>query len=313
MNHHNEPAIRTGRLPALRTATLPWILWVFGLATTLLLVGLWGRAVTIDESTIARSTEVALSADMVTDRVYDLIGDGLVGATGVSSEQADAVLSVIRDTPEAEAAIGALVTDVVAALVAPPGGDTTVDVAAALAPLVPAVVDELDHRGVAVPEGDVEAAVESIDPVALEGGTTIPVGAVTEQARAVLTRGVMIAAAILFIAGMLAVAVSEDRWSMVRSLAIRIVFSALSFATLFRLGGWALDPDGGRSPLRRSGSILVESNLNVFLIAAGLAAVVAATIWVVRQPRSTSVEPGPSGPTAPPERDDTSTHELVGV
>jgi len=301
------------RLPSLRRVTLPWILWVFGLSTTLLLVGLWGRAVTVDEGTITRSTEVALSADMVTDRVYDLIGDGLVGATGVTPEQADAVLSTIRTTPEADRAIDALVTDVVAALVAPPGGDTTVDVAAALSPLVPAVVDELDHRGVAVPEAEVEAAVESIDPVALEGGATIPVGAVTEQARAVLTRGVLIAAAILIIAGMLAVAVSEDRWSMVRSLATRITFSALSFATLFRLGGWALDPDGGRSPLRRSGSILVESNLHVFLIVAALAAAVAATIWVVRQPEhGTAGGKRPAG-TVSRERDDTSTHERVGV
>jgi hypothetical protein len=313
MNQHEKSGTGTVRLPSLRRVTLPWILWVFGLSTTLLLVGMWGRAVTIDEGTIARSTEVALSADMVTDRVYDLIGDGLVGATGVSPEQADAALSAIRTTPEAGDAIDALVTDVVAALVAPPGGDTTVDVAAALSPLVPAVVDELGHRGVAVPEEEVEAAVESIDPVALEGGATIPVGEVTEQARAVLTTGVLIAAALLVVAGMLAGVVSEDRWSMVRSLATRIVFSALSFATLFRLGGWALDPDGGRSPLRRSGSILVESNLHVFLIAAAVAAAVAATIWAVRQPERDTAMPETQRETVPTEWDDTSTLEHVGI
>jgi len=288
---------------------LPWILWVFGLSTTLLLVGLWGRAVTVDHDTISRSTQAALSADVVTNRVYDLIGDGLVGATGISKEEADGVLDEIQRHPEAEAAMDALVGDVVAALVASPGGDTTVDIAAALSPLVPSVVDELDRRGVDVPRDDVESAVDSIDPVALDGGETIPVGAVTEQARAVLTRGVVIAAAILAIAGALAVGVSEERWSMIRSLATRIAFSALSFAVLFRVGGWALDPVGGRSPLRRSGAILVSSNLDVFLVTGGIAAAMAGSIWLVRRTRRASVLPAPTERNS----DDTTTRELVSV
>ena len=312
MNHHPITTSRIGRTLAVRRATLPWILWVFGLSTTLLLVGLWGRAVTVDHDTITRSTEAALSADMVTDRVYDFLGDGLAGATGISKAEADGVLSEIRSHPEATAAMDTLVNDFVTAVVAEPGGDTTVDIAAALSPLVPGVVDELERRGVDVEAEEVEAAVESLDPVALEGGETIPVGAVTEQARAVLTRGVVVAALMLFIAGALAVAVSEERWGMVRSLATRIAFSALSFAALFRIGGWALDPDGGRSPLRRSGSILVASNLNVFLVAGGVAAVVAATIWLVRRTRRGSV-PVQREPIAGRRDDDTTTRELVSV
>ncbi len=285
---------------------MPWILWVFGLSTTLLLVGLWGRAVTIDRDTISRSTEAALSADIVTDRVYEWVGEGLSSTTGISDEEAERVLAGVRSHPEAVEAVDAIIDDVVAALVAPPGTNPTIDVEGALSPLVPMVVSELDAQGLEVPAGAVDAAVESLDSVPLDAGEAVPVGTVTDQARAVLTTGVLIAAAMLALAGALAVAVSEERWPMVRSLATRIAFSAMSFAVLFRLGGWALDPDGGRSPLRRSGAILVESNLDVFLIVAGLAAAVAAAIWMIRRPlRTSAARPAPS--------DETTTQELVSV
>lgn len=309
-----ETPSRTRRLLAVRRVTLPWILWVFGLSTTLLLVGLWGRAVTVDQDVITRSTEAALSAEIITDRVYDWVGSGLVAATGISAQEADGVLSEVRKQPDAADAVDALIDDVVAALVAPPDTDPEIDVAAALAPLVPDVVAELGARGVDVPEATISAAVESLDPVALHAGEAIPVGAVTEQASAMLTWGVLIAAAMVVLSSALAIAVSEERWSMVRSLATRIAFSALSFAVLFRIGGWVLDPDGGRSPLRRSGAILVESNLNVFLVAAGLASAVAAVIWVLRRtPTGSATTILDARSSDDVERDDTATQELVSV
>ncbi len=307
-------------MPAVRRVTLPWALWVFGLSTTLLLVGLWGRAVTVDDDAIARSTEAALSADLVTDRVYDWIGSGLASTTGITDVEAERVLEGVRAYPAAGEAIDTLIDDVVRALIAPPGADTSIDVAAALTPLVPEVVTELEEQGIDVPAGAVEAAVEDLDPVTLDTGEAVSVGVVTDQARAVLTRGVVIAAVMLAIAGIGAIVLSDDRWAMVRSLATRVSFSALSFAALFRVGGWALDPDGGRSPLRQSGSILVQSNLDVFLIVAGLAAAVAAAIWLIRRPIRASGMDDPGGLESTPERDteparddDTSTQELVSV
>ncbi len=266
-----------------RRVTLPWALWVFGLSTTLLLVGLWGRAVTVDNDVIARSTEAALSADFITERVYDWIGDGLAATTGITEGESERVLDDVRGHPAAAVAVDTLIDDVVRALIAPPGVDTSVDVAAALTPLVPEVVSELGEQGIDVPAGAVETAVKELDPVTLDAGEAVSVGVVTDQARVVFTRGVLVAAILLVVAGITAVALAEDRWPMVRSLATRVSFSALSFAALFRIGGWALDPDGGRSPLRRSGSILVGSNLEVFLIIAGLSAVLAAAIWLIRR------------------------------
>ncbi|MFV9671912.1 MAG: hypothetical protein ACNYZH_01705 [Acidimicrobiia bacterium] len=320
MNHQTSSVSPPGRMAAVRRITLPWALWIFGLSTTMLLVGLWGRAVTVDDDAIARSTEAALSADLVTDRVYDWIGAGLAATTGITDSESELVLDEVRAHPVAAGAIDVLIDDVVQALIAPPGAESSIDVAAALTPLVPEVVSELEDQGIAVPAGAVEAAVEDLDPVSLDTGEAISVGVVTDQARAILTRGVVIAAVMLAVAAVAVVLLSDDRWPMVRSLATRVSFSALSFAALFRIGGWALDPDGGRSPLRQSGSILVESNLDVFLITAGLAATVAAGIWLIRRPpaQASGVDGGRivPVPTPEPESDDadnTSTQELVSV
>ncbi len=303
MNHQTNSTPRPNRLPAVRRITLPWALWVFGLSTTLLLVGLWGRAVTVDDDTIARSTEAALSADLVTERVYDWIGSGLAATTGITEAESEQVLEEVRAHPAAAGAIDDLIDGVVRALIAPPGAETSIDVAAALTPLVPEVVSELEAQGIDVPPGAVETAVEDLDPVTLDTGEAVSVGVVTDQASAILTRGVVIAAVMLTVAGVWAVLLSEDRWPMVRSLATRVSFSALSFAALFRIGGWVLDPDGGRSPLRRSGSILVRSNLDVFLIVAGLAAAVAAAIWLIRRtpPQESGVDNGTIVPLSTPE------------
>lgn len=310
MNRTIDTSSRPGRWLRPRRVALPWVLWVFGLATTLLLVAIWGRAVTIDQVTIARSTEAALSADLVTDRVWDWVGEGLAATDGIGSVDADRVVDDLKDRPEAAGAVDTLIDQVVEALVAPPGSEVTIDVASALAPLVPEVVSGLAAQGVEVPAASVEATVDSLDPVALDTGEAVSVGAAADEANDVLTLGMLVAAGVLLLFGSIAVVVAEERWPMIRVLATRIAFSALSFAVLFRFGGWVLDPDGGRSPLRRSGAIIVASNLHVFVIIGGLAALVAAAIWVVRRPRRPSTVP-----PVVPERayDDTTTQELVSL
>ena len=315
MNHARHTRQRPGRWLEPRRLALPWVLWVFGLSTTLLLVAIWGRAVTIDQDTIARSTEAALSADLVTDRVWDWLGEGITATEGVGADEADLVLEELKARPEAIGAVDALIDQRVEALVAPPGSGATIDVASALAPLVPEVVDGLAAQGVAVPAASLEATVDSLDPVALDTGEAVSVGAVTQQANSALTLGVLAAGAMLVLFGGIAVIIAEERWPMVRGLATRIAFSALSFAVLFRFGGWVLDPDGGGSPLRRSGAILVGSNLHVFLVIAGFAASIAAAIWVIRRPPERNEVRPPARERATHDRiaDDTTTQELVSV
>ena len=74
---------------------------------------------------------------------------------------------------------------------------------------------------------------------------------------------------------------------MLRTLSMRVLLSALSFAVLFRLGAWALDPNGGRSPVATGGSIVLESNGHVFIIIAAVAAVVGGIgAWVAWRRRT---------------------------
>lgn len=310
MNRSLQSPTPAGRGLTTRRLALPWVLWVFGLSTTLLLVGLWGRAVTLDRDAIERSTEAALSADLVADRVWDWVGDGLSATAGLGPSDVDQAIAQVKNRPKAVAAADALVDEFVAALVAPPGEEATIDVSTALAPIVPEIVTELSGQGIDVPAAIIEATVSELDPVALDTGEAVSVGVVTEQAKELLTLGVLAAATVLLLSGSLAVALADDRWYMVRGLATRLAFSALSFAVLFRFGGWVLEPDGGGSPLRTSGAILIASNLHVFVFVFGVAAAVAFAIWFVR--RTPTIHSARTSRHKGVD-DDTSTQELVSV
>jgi hypothetical protein len=52
------------------------------------------------------------------------------------------------------------------------------------------------------------------------------------------------------------------------------VISALTYALMFRVASWALDPSKGRSPVLSGGSVVLGSNGHVFMIMAGVAALV---------------------------------------
>lgn len=292
-----------------RRGALSGVLWAFGLATTLLLVGLWGRALTADQETLAESTGEVLSAEVVTERVYDWIGDGIAVAAGVPETDVRPAIDALRSTPEADRAISALVADTVAMFMAPPGANASVDVLGALGPLVPDIVSELGDRGADVDEETVVAALADLDAVQIETGEAGDIAVVAREAHGVLTAGVLLALVALVIAGSLAVALSDDRMAMVRSLGTRLAFSALSFAVLFRVGGWALDTDGGRSPITRGGAVMIGSNQHIFLIVAAVGAVTAgtaATVWWF-SPRRARPE------LRDEVEDEDPTRELVGV
>jgi len=86
---------------------------------------------------------------------------------------------------------------------------------------------------------------------------------------------VLVAALSLVILGSTALVLSEYRYAMLRTLSTRVVLAAMTYALLFRVAAWALDPDRGRSPVLGGGSVLLGSNGHVFLIVAGIAAALA--------------------------------------
>ncbi|MDX1450090.1 MAG: hypothetical protein R3246_13610, partial [Acidimicrobiia bacterium] len=104
----------------LRRGSLSVALWLFGLSTTVLLVGIWGRAVASDEEAIVGGTRAVLESEAVAGRITNWIGDGMAAAAdglpaAVRGDAADAVW----DRPEMQAVIGDVVRRFVDAALAP--------------------------------------------------------------------------------------------------------------------------------------------------------------------------------------------------
>jgi hypothetical protein len=284
------------------------VLWAFGLATTLLLVGLWGRAVTHDQVTVQETARSVVNAEIASDRIYSWIEDGVASSTDIDPLTTQRVISGLRGHPEVEGAVGALVDQFVGALFSEGRGDPRVELTDTLAPVIPLVVSGFAAYDVPFDEALVSAALVEAETIDLGTGDVADVIRVVDSARALLSLIVVLSAVILAVTGSTAVWLSEDRLTMVRTLAIRVVLSALSFAVLFRVGSWALDPNAGGSPIAKGGSILLGSNSDVFLLAAFAAAAIGTGVgWFLwRRKRLTA---GSSGRF---DADD-STKELVSI
>jgi hypothetical protein len=282
------------------------VLWAFGLATTLLLVGLWGRAVTHDQATVEESVRSVVDAEVASDRIYTWIEDGVMSATDIDSVTTQRVISGLRDHPEVEGAVDDLVGQFIGALFSADGDETTVELTETLAPVVPLLVSGFAAYDVSLDEAAVAAALAEAESLDLETGDVASVARLVDNARALLSLIVVISAAILAVTGSIAVWLSEDRLAMIRTLATSIALSGLSFAVLFRVGSWALDPDRGGSPIARGGSILLGSNSDVFLLAAFVGAAVASGVgWFVWRRRRLA------GGSPPASEHDADTRELV--
>lgn len=283
------------------------MLWAFGLATTLLLVGLWGRAVVHDQPTIEATAHSIVDAELASDRIYRWVEDGLEASSDVDPETAQLVMTEIADHPEVEAVVGSLVDQFVGALFVAEGDAVDIDLAGTLTPVVPLFASTLRGHGETIDDEALAAALEEAEKLDLSTGDLATAVRVVDDARSLLSVIVVLSAITLVLTGGSAVALSSDRLVMVRTLATRLVLSAISFAVLFRVGSWVLDPEGGGSPVATGGSVLLGSNAHVFVLpgAAGalVAAGVAMYVWRSRRQRS-------SGITAE-ARDDT--RELVRI
>ena len=263
---------RSRRLAATRRGVLPVVLWAFGFATSLMLLGLWGRTVTVDAPTIEETAQTIVDSDLATERIHDWLEAGIEAAAGTDQETAAAIAQVVVDQPEFAAAVDSIIEDFVAGLFADPGEDPVLRIEEALSPLIPVAVDAAERRDVPVTESDIEEALDTASVVQLDTGEAATVATVVEEARAVLTRVVVIAAIALILSAGLALALADRRYAMLRTLATRVLLSATTYALLFQVAAWALDPDQGREPVLGGGSVLLGSNGHVFLIAAGIAA-----------------------------------------
>ena len=286
----NDLSIQTSQTSARpRRVTLAVALWVFAISTTVLLVGIWGRSVTGDEATLQASAEAVLETEVVTDRVGEWLAEGLAAADGVEAAGVAAAVEAVDEMPAAQRAVDDIVDQVVTAALAPPGSSPSIDVAGALGPVVPDLLRELEANGVATSTTEVEAALEVVDTLTLPVEPSSDSGGVAREARAVLTKVIVVGLLGMLVGGLVAIAVSDDRWGRMRSLASRVAVSAFTFAILLQIGRWATDPEGGRSPLAAGGGVVMGSNWQVLLVVAagGVAVAFAAGVAVRRTSRAT--------------------------
>lgn len=270
-----------------RRITLSLVLWAFGFATTMLLIGLWGRAVTHDDVTMQASVRSVVDASVASERIHAWIETGVIASSEADPELTERILAELRDHPEVEAAIGSVLDQFVAALFLPEGEGASIELAATLEPIVPLVAAGFRQHAVPIDEAALVDALRGVAAINLDTPQATTVVGAVKDARAFLSMIVVIAAATMILSGCVAIWLTENRLAMVRNLATRILLSSLTFAILFRVGSWALDPDGGRSSVAGGGAILLRSNGSLFLLVALIAGVVAGSVgWILwRRPK----------------------------
>jgi hypothetical protein len=252
----------------------------------LLLIGAWGRTVVVDTNTVEETAQAVVDADLASERVYAWLADGLAVVAGSDVPTAEVVATAVAQRPEFEAAVDAIVAEFVGGLFADAGEDPVLHVEEALAPLVPVVASEFDRHDVPIEPERIEEALDAAAVIELDTGEAATVAAAVQEARSFLTWVVLVAAFALAILGAAALLLAERRYAMLRTLSTRVVLSALTYALLFRVASWALDPDRGRSPVLGGGSVVLGSNGHVFVIAAGVAALFAILGGIVARRRT---------------------------
>lgn len=273
------------RRPRPRSVALLVALWTFGLATSLFLLGMWGRTVVVDSATLEGSARTIIDSDLATDRISMWFEEGLETAADLDSETARSVVQAIGSRPEYQEAVDSIIGAFVDTLFVTDGDRNRVDLDVALSPLVPIVAEELARRDVPVEVDRIEDVLDDAGVVELDAGEAASVAAVVTDARVFLTQVVVMSLLAMLAAAAVAVSLAPKRSSMVRLLSTRVLVAAMSYSVVLRLAGWALDPSRGRSPFAGGAGVIFSSNTQVFLILGAAAAVVAAIgYWLASSP-----------------------------
>lgn len=255
--------------------------WVFGLATSVLFVSVWGRAVVVDTSELGDSLRPLGQSEQVARIFSDWMTTELV-ETGVPSGAAEKASEAALVTDEVKSALENLVVEVVDAAGTAGSVPASVDVATTLQPAVPSVTAALVGTGLDVTESQVSAVVAQIDPLVIGQPDQLPiVGGESKLARRLGTSAIL---AVLFqlIFGSVYVLAEPDRVRRTRTLLSRFALTGLSFAVLLKLGSWVLDPAGGRAPVSESLSLLAGSKWALPGLLGAVAALVAFFAWLFK-------------------------------
>ncbi len=252
---------------------------MFGLASTVLLVGIWGRAVVVDTNELADTLSPLAAGDMVSDRLATWLESELVNA-GVDGVGASVAADQVLAHPSVGPVLEQLVAEGVEAAASGDPNGGTVDVAAILLPASGQITTGLNEAGVPVTNEQVEAALARLDPLVIRDASDQPFVGASSPLAANLGTAAMLGALLMLFAGTAYIVMSIDRMRAFRALLTRFALGALSFAVLLRLGSWLVDPEGGRAPFRESFALLANSKWMVPLTI-GLVAMAAAIVFRV--------------------------------
>lgn len=232
--------------------------WVFGLASTVLLVGIWGRAVVVDTNELAESLSPLAASEIVADRISNWLEAELVGV-GLDSVAASSAADQVLTHPAVGPVLEHLVAEGVEAAASSDPNGATLDVASVLVPATGQITDGLNQAGVPVTAAQVEATLAGLEPLVIRDPSDRPMIGASSPLASSLGTAAMLGAILMALAGGAYVAMSRDRMRAVRSLLTRFAMGALSFAVLLRIGAWLVDPAGGRAPFRASFALLADS------------------------------------------------------
>lgn len=273
--------------------------WAFGLAVTVLLIGLWGRAIVVDTDTLG-DTLVPLSESVT---VVDLFADWLTGElvdVGVETSLADTAVEEALEGSSVGMALENFVVEVVNAAASMDPEGATVDVATVLEPAVPEITATLTSLGVAVSGSHVADVVADLDPLVIREAGSGPYVGPSSPIAGRLGTAAALALATIVVTGWVAVAAATDRPAEVRRLLTRVALGGLSFGILLKIGSWILDPGQGRAPVAKSLASVVDSKWLVPIGVGAVAGVAAFSIWVVRRAlRRRAVFPSPAESPTP--------------
>ena len=270
-----------------RRFALSTVLWVYGIAVTVTLVSVWGRAVVVDASLMADAAADSATAGPVATLVEQWLARELSELGGGSP-----VIEGGSDDPVVAAVFAELAREIVLASAVRPGEEAVVDVAEILEPAVPAVADNLAANG--VDEAAVSAYFASLDPLVVRRpDSRPPVGPSSGAARS-LYLATVVGLLTMAASGGAALWMAGDRRAMAKSLLSRLGLGALGFAVMFRLGAWILDPGAGRSPFRLAASRIVGAKLWIPMMVAAFAGAGVWGLWAHRHHRVTPGEGSPS-------------------
>lgn len=256
--------------------------WLFGLASTVLLVGLWGRAVVVDTDQLAETLSPLAASDLVADRFSSWLEAELV-RSGVDGPTASTAAGQVL----AHRSVGPLLEDLVAegveaAASADPSG-ATVDVGDLLLPSAPLIADGLADAGLQVSRSEVEAALADLEPLVLRDATDRPLVGEASPLASTLGIAALLGALLMAVSGWAYVSAHRHRAAAARSLLHRFALGALSFAVLLKIGSWIVDPEGGRAPVGETIALLANSKW-VLPLGLGLASLLAGwVVWLLRR------------------------------